>query len=181
MENYENGKQYIVIALTVSAGDKHEGCRVLEEGSIYPAIYSQFYGPASREECEKWVAENCGGEKTSTMTEVYEVCSADLVIYRTHPPSLGITAHGKVRTTGWTDGKLSEWIYVKPPADGIYDFTFYATPPTGGSGDAITKIDSDPFYLKEIPEGMKGVRIHAETNEIEVMLDQAEERESRGK
>lgn len=56
----EKGEQFIVIALTGSSGDKYRGCRVIPEGNPYPAIYSQVFGPASREECAKWVEENCG-------------------------------------------------------------------------------------------------------------------------
>jgi hypothetical protein len=54
------GKQFIVIALTASAGEKHEGCRIVEEDAQYPAVYSPVFGPASRDECEGWMSENCG-------------------------------------------------------------------------------------------------------------------------
>lgn len=54
------GEQFIVIALTGTGGTKHQGCSVLPEGSPYPAIYSQVFGPASRGECEVWQADNCG-------------------------------------------------------------------------------------------------------------------------
>jgi hypothetical protein len=56
----EGGEQFIVIALTASDGEKHKGCRVVPDGSPYARIYSQVFGPASREECEKWIADNCG-------------------------------------------------------------------------------------------------------------------------
>lgn len=52
--------RFIVIALTGSGADKHQGCRVLPEGTAYLAIYSEVFGPASRGECDQWVAENCG-------------------------------------------------------------------------------------------------------------------------
>jgi hypothetical protein len=54
------GKQFIVIALSASAGDKHQGCSIVSEDASYPAIYSQVFGPASREHCERWIGENCG-------------------------------------------------------------------------------------------------------------------------
>ena len=47
--------QYIVIRLTTGEGS----CKIIREDEIYAAIYSQVYGPASRDECEKWVAGNC--------------------------------------------------------------------------------------------------------------------------
>lgn len=55
----ERQMAYIVIALTASAGKKYEDCRVIPHGEIYPAIYSQVFGPASQRECEKWKNANC--------------------------------------------------------------------------------------------------------------------------
>jgi hypothetical protein len=50
---------YIVIALTASTGKKYEDCKVIPSGDVYPAIYSQVFGPASQKDCEKWAAANC--------------------------------------------------------------------------------------------------------------------------
>lgn len=51
---------YIVIALTASTEKKYEDCKVIPHGEIFPAIYSQVFGPASKKDCEKWMAANCG-------------------------------------------------------------------------------------------------------------------------
>lgn len=58
---------YVVIALTASTGKKYEDCKVIAYGDVYPAIYSQVYGPASQKDCQKWQAANCGksGKATS--------------------------------------------------------------------------------------------------------------------
>jgi hypothetical protein len=61
----ERLKGYIVIALTASTGKKYEDCKVIANGDVYPAIYSQVFGPASQKDCEKWKAANCGGKATS--------------------------------------------------------------------------------------------------------------------
>jgi hypothetical protein len=53
---------YIVIALTTSTGKKYEDCKVIPHGDLFPTIYSQVFGPASRKDCEKWMAANCGGK-----------------------------------------------------------------------------------------------------------------------
>ena len=63
MDDRERG--YVVIALTGSTGKKHEGCRVIPYGDVYPAIYSQVYGPASKRDCEKWMKSNCGSNKAT--------------------------------------------------------------------------------------------------------------------
>ena len=50
---------YIVISTTLEDAKKYEGCKVIPYGDVYPAIYRQVYGPASKRDCEKWVASNC--------------------------------------------------------------------------------------------------------------------------
>lgn len=65
----ERERGYVVIALTENTEKKkeHEGCRVIPHGEVYPAIYTQVFGPASQRECEKWAAKNCsksGGPAT---------------------------------------------------------------------------------------------------------------------
>lgn len=63
----ERLKGYIVIALTASTAKKYEDCKVIPLGDVFPAIYSQVFGPASEKDCEKWTAGNCGksGKATS--------------------------------------------------------------------------------------------------------------------
>ena len=64
----DNDRQraYVVIALTASAGKKCEDCKVIPRGDVYPAIYSQLYGPASRRDCEKWRNANSGKSGPAT-------------------------------------------------------------------------------------------------------------------
>ena len=50
---------YIVISKTLEDARKYEGCKVIPSGDIYPAIYRQVHGPASKRDCEKWVKSNC--------------------------------------------------------------------------------------------------------------------------
>ena len=40
-------------------GDKNFGCKVVPYGAILPAIYTTIYGPATKADCERWMAENC--------------------------------------------------------------------------------------------------------------------------
>ena len=64
MDDRERG--YIVIALTGGTGKKQEDCKVIPHGDVYPAIYSQVFGPASQRECEKWKNSNCGKSAAAT-------------------------------------------------------------------------------------------------------------------
>lgn len=48
------GTEYIVIALTGTTS----GCSILPKGALYPAIYTQVFGPAAFAECRDWVTTN---------------------------------------------------------------------------------------------------------------------------
>ena len=61
----ERSRGYVVISKTLEAARKYEGCKVVPSGDVYPAIYRQVYGPASKRECEKWTASNCSRSATS--------------------------------------------------------------------------------------------------------------------
>jgi hypothetical protein len=51
--------RYIVAARVDSSGKKEQNCMVVEEDAIIIGTHRKVYGPASREECEQWKAENC--------------------------------------------------------------------------------------------------------------------------
>jgi hypothetical protein len=63
----ERLRGYVVVSTTLS-GDvkKYGGCKVIPSGDVYPAIYRQVYGPASKRDCEKWVAANCAKSGAAT-------------------------------------------------------------------------------------------------------------------
>jgi hypothetical protein len=105
------------------------------------------------------------------MQKVYEIDNARLTVLRTHPPSLSITVEGKTSTPGFTEFHLEHYVYINPPADGIYDADMVATPPAGIALQVIT-----PFEHTEVWEGypvehLKGMRIHSGTNNLEAMVD----------
>ena len=63
-EQRERG--YVVISTTLEPdAKKYAGCKVIPYGDVYPAIYRQVYGPASKRACEKWVNSNCTKAATS--------------------------------------------------------------------------------------------------------------------
>jgi hypothetical protein len=162
-EDYGRRERYIVIARVET---EYEDCQVIPEDAVYIDIYRQVYGPASQTECEQWVAKHCTAGAQSREKLVYEVTSAQVGINKRLPPQVSIVAEGVVRTLGWTNGRLKPYIYVQPPPDGIYDFDFVATPPSGPAGDALAPIISKE-YVMPLPRGFRGVRIHAETNKME--------------
>ena len=49
-------KNYIVIASTSSP---RQQCQVISKDAQYAAIFSRVHGPQTKENCEKWIADNC--------------------------------------------------------------------------------------------------------------------------
>lgn len=111
-------------------------------------------------------------------TRIYSVLSLTAVdIIKTNPPALHVAADGLVETSQWSNPVLvPRTCEAKtPPADGIQEFDFHATPPTS---DAIvlpyeTKI-SGSGTLPDLPEWVRGVRVIADTNEVEYLFPIAE-------
>lgn len=101
--------------------------------------------------------------------KVYSVESACFHINKSNPPQLVVNASGQVNSSGWSNGRLIPWVYVDQPADGIQDFDFVATAPSGVVLWVISPIGGDGTI--EMRDWMKGVRIHSSSNKVEVMLD----------
>lgn len=86
------------------------------------------------------------------------------------PPALTVSAAGTVNSGGWTLPELGVWIYITPPADGILNMDFMASPP---APDTYVTLGFKPVYAGvafPVPSWVKGVRVYASTNEVVEML-----------
>ena len=102
-------------------------------------------------------------------SKVLNVERVELKINKINPPELEIAAWGLVTTTGWSNGRLKPWVYITPPADGIWDFDFVATPPAGNVLHVISQIEG--YVEVPIPHWLTGVRVHASAGKpVEAML-----------
>ena len=102
---------------------------------------------------------------------VYSIEALQLVLLRMATPHLFIRAEGKVRTSGWTNPMLVPRTYVTPPADGIWDVDFVADPPTGIVLFFLdTKTAELTIELSGEYEGIKGIRVHSETGQVQKLL-----------
>jgi hypothetical protein len=102
---------------------------------------------------------------TNTAELVASVTSAEARLTRSLPPILSITAIGEVSSLGWSGAELSPYIYIEPPADGLWDFDFVAVPPSGFAGQQMCAISAQ--WEGEAESWVKGVRIHSKTNSTE--------------
>ena len=55
----DEDSRFIVIALTDSPPGQLQGCSVVPEDTPYPSIYTHAFGPASIQDCQEWMANNC--------------------------------------------------------------------------------------------------------------------------
>ncbi|MCR9140364.1 MAG: hypothetical protein NXI27_30655 [Alphaproteobacteria bacterium] len=106
------------------------------------------------------------------MSEVYSVQDVHFHISKSNPPQLIVHAIGMTSTSGWTGGNLLPRQYVTPPSDGIQDFDFVGTPPTGIALQVLTPVGGDGEVILE--DWMKGVRVHAKSNNMSVSLSTSE-------
>jgi hypothetical protein len=104
--------------------------------------------------------------------KVFEITEVRITAYRSVPPKLLIEVWATVPTPGYTDPQLVEYIYVKPPPDGIYDFDFYATTPDGITSEVISPI-STSYLMEPMPRDLKGVRVHASNNSQVALLSES--------
>ncbi len=95
--------------------------------------------------------------------KVFSIQEVSLGFTPSVPPSVIIGAAGTAPTSGWSNGRLIPRVYVIPPEDGLWDFDFIATTPSGIALQKLTPISSTPFVAK-VPEWFKGARVHASTN-----------------
>ena len=97
---------------------------------------------------------------------VREVTDVSISILEKEPPILVIQASGNVATGGWTNPGLSRVVYVTEPEDGIQDYEFMATPPSGMAPDVITPVHAKDSWDNP-PDWIKGVRVRSATNSME--------------
>jgi hypothetical protein len=95
--------------------------------------------------------------------KIFSVEQVSIGYTKSIPPLAIIGAIGTAPTSGWSNGRLAPRIYIAPPADGIWDFDFIATAPSGIALQVLSPITSEPF-VTEVPEWFKGARVHASTN-----------------
>ena len=103
-------------------------------------------------------------------TKILSVEKACFHLTKSNPPQLVIQAVGTVNSTGWSDGRLLPWMYIRQPPDGIIDFEFVAKAPSGFVLWVLAPIEG--IGAVPLQPWIKGFRIHAATNELEVMLSE---------
>jgi hypothetical protein len=103
------------------------------------------------------------------MEKILEVTEVKLAVLESFPPQLQISASGLVQTAGWSNSQLKPHIHIQAPPDGIYGFDFVADPPDEVAAQVISPIEVTDVW-ENLPEGVKGIRIHASQNSKTALL-----------
>jgi hypothetical protein len=103
------------------------------------------------------------------MEKILEITEVRLAVLESFPPQLQITASGTVPTASWSNPRLKPHIHVQAPPDGVYGFDFVADPPKDATARVISSIEVTDVW-ENLPEDVKGVRVHALQNSKTVLL-----------
>ena len=77
------------------------------------------------------------------------------------PSQLVVTANGEVPTGGWSGATLNRRTYVAAPADSIWEYDFFATPPSGMAAQVLSPISAENTWA-DYPASIVGVRVFGE-------------------
>ena len=75
-----------------------------------------------------------------------------------------VVAVGQFISGGWSGATLVPAVYIVPPADGIYDFSLAAIPPSGPSTMQLSYLIATTVV--QLPADAKGVRVQSATNTV---------------
>jgi hypothetical protein len=105
---------------------------------------------------------------------VPQILAAEISVTDAVPPVVTIHARGQVNSGGWSAPRLVKTAFGEIPADGIQDFEFIATPPSGPATAALQEIEAEfrwDTVLVDAP-WLRGIRVHgADEAPKEVLLE----------
>lgn len=87
------------------------------------------------------------------------VVSVSCIIHKA-PAALHVSANGEVPTGGWTAAALRRRTYVAAPADSIWEYDFFATPPAGMATQVITAISAEDMWADYPAQSLAGIRVY---------------------
>jgi hypothetical protein len=111
------------------------------------------------------------GQEAATAPEpADEILAAAVYEMKGTPVLLRVDAAARTSRPGHVAGVLMPHLRTDPPADGIYELTFYTFPSRSG-GQSPDRIEALNFW-KTFPADLKGVRVYAAKNCIEAFIHQ---------
>lgn len=106
------------------------------------------------------------------MANILSVKEGRIYILKSNPPQWSVKAEGIAATPNWSNPRLEQRYYINFPEDGIQDFDFVADPPSGIVNQVLSPITAYADWVN-VPEYVKGVRIHSKFDSIEILSNSA--------
>jgi hypothetical protein len=109
-----------------------------------------------------------------TQVRIMEVDEVDVRVFTLDAHDLfAVHARGRVPTTGWTNISLAPYLMSASesslaPLDGLWDFDFVGTVPTGIVAFMVLPFSADIVLPR--PTWLKGVRVYAKDNSKEALI-----------
>lgn len=97
---------------------------------------------------------------------IFQLKQVKLSIRQRKPLVISIDAEGSVLPNEGVNGRLSPFVYGKPPADGIYEFEFVAERLPAAGAERLQTIVAETYEWRDIPENLSGIKIYAEVNSM---------------
>jgi hypothetical protein len=94
-----------------------------------------------------------------TVAQVY------VKILATNPLALVITAIGKCHAPGWHSAQLRPYMYMRPPAAGIYEFELTAQPPAATAPAEEATLQAEYVWLNP-PAEVTAIKVYAQHNAL---------------
>jgi hypothetical protein len=100
---------------------------------------------------------------------VYSIDGLNVSIVKTYPPGLQVHVEGQVSSSEWAKLSLHYFIYITPPADGIYEADMVGEPPADLSVPTLSPFSHDEMRTP-LPEDLKGLKVYSATNSVTAKL-----------
>ena len=126
------------------------------------AVWATFASTACAQEeetAELKIDEASKAAEADILQHVPTILKIDVQIQESDPPNLVVTAIGQVPSGGWKQVQLIRRIYVKPPADGIWEYDLLAQKPSGVATTVMTPVGAKNTW-KAYDTSIKGVRVY---------------------
>ncbi len=91
-----------------------------------------------------------------------------LQIIKINPPSLLIKVKGENENNNFTNIRLEPFVYITPPADGIWEFSMVGDAPE--FVDHIHTFVEAEYTWQNFPSGVKGIKVYGATNSVTTSL-----------
>ncbi len=101
----------------------------------------------------------------TTTVKAISVTELNVSLDKKLPPTLHAEAKGVFSSPACTNARLTPWVYLQPPADGIWDFSLIADQRDGYWPQKTVELTAT--LAVELPEGCTGIRVHASTNDTQ--------------